>query len=184
MSRYPRLALLGLALLVGAVPPASAAENIDCALALIDQPVSEDVFSTYRAGGNVGEPLMKHAGDKLRGCVRDNGWTPTATESAMRVMFGEMLLQGQLRELDALGLPRAAVEASIDSFLAGLSPEDMRLFADGDLDDRHGQALVEKLLADGAVQEAQLSEKTGFLLGELAASRANIIIFRAEFARQ
>lgn len=184
MTRHGLVAGLCGALLLAIGQPARAADNLACATALIDEPLSAAVFATYRREGDMGAALIERAGEGFFDCAESGGWSDAATESALRVMFGEILTRGLAAEFVPLGVDVETLRASTEAFLAQLAPEARRGVANGEVSDDSGEALVYQLLNDKAVREDQLSGDIPRMIGEYAAARANAVVFTADFGTQ
>lgn len=175
-------AMLGAHLLVPA--QASAADHLDCALDLVDDSVSHKVFSSFRAGKNLGDALMSTRGSQIKACRQTNGWSAESMNSALRVVFGEILTSGSGRDLMAMGVPVDRLKTSIESFLANLSPDEQRMAADGDISEDLVAPLLFQLEADMVIALDALDEKKSAEIGGYLSARANAVYFRARFAAQ
>jgi hypothetical protein len=166
------------------VSPASAAENIGCATALITPAVRDHVFTAYRDNKNIGEAVMEQAGTGLIACRTAQGWSEAAMESALRALFGDILSSGILAELAQSGVDRDAMLRTMYAFLGLLSPDDQRKMADGTVSAEVATGLVQRVVDDGVVKAGQIDEKMAGRIGELASACANATVFRRAFARQ
>lgn len=175
---------IGLAMLLAVPPQLQAAERLSCVTGAIDPKLNNEIFKAYRAEKDLGEALMAKVGDKIAACAAANDWSAEALESAIRVLFGQILAQGVLADLTAFSVDAAALQASTDKYLATLPPDKLRQFADGELGDEQGHDIVKQLIGDEVVRLSQIDEKLGGLIGEYAAARANETFFTSEFARQ
>ncbi len=98
------------------------------------------VFEAYRKGGNIGQALMGLRLTEIQARVQANKWSGQATESASRVLLGEILAAGLRKEMTAKSLPAAALAAALASFVDGVGTDTARRAANGDMDredDRH-----------------------------------------------
>ena len=181
----PSFIMIGLAALA-ASSPAVAAENLACASGLIDAKTNDELFAAYRREEEIGEKIGDKVGKKLAACLLNHDWSEEATESAMRVVFGEILERGFVKEFAAFkGLSMDKLRTATDGYLASLPPEERRKFADGDLGNNSANIYVQTLLVQEAVPMDLLeNEAFGRLIGEFAAARANQTVFRAAFEQQ
>ena len=177
--------LIGLAALAVS-SPALAAENLACASSLIDAKTNDELFAAYRRNEEIGERLADKVGKKLAACLLNHDWSEEATESAMRIVIGEILERGFVKEFAAFkGLSIDRLRTATDAYLASIPPEERRKFADGDLGDNAAGIYVQALLVQEAVPIDLLENGAfGRLIGEFAAARANQTVFRAAFEQQ
>lgn len=179
--------LIGIAVLgvqMFAPVQARAADHLDCALNLVDDSVSHKVFSSYRAGKNLGDALMSVKGTEITACRAVNGWTSQSYNSALRVVFGEILSKGSGRDLNAMGVPVDRLRSSIETFLYNLSPDEQKMAADGDISDDLVAPLLLQLEHDMVIVLDALDEKKSAEIGGYLSARANAVYFRAMFATQ
>lgn len=179
--------LAGALLLLGAaLVPASAqaASNIECILSTRSDEVDTAVFAAYRKGSNIGETLMGLRLAEIQACIQNNKWSGQATESATRVLLGEILAAGLRKEMTARALPTGALTAALTSFVDGLGTEKARRAANGDMDQDVISTLVGKLMAENVLNSAQLSSNNGVVIGEYLSAYANISIYRQDFRAQ
>ncbi|MBO9670559.1 MAG: hypothetical protein J7485_08590 [Sphingobium sp.] len=78
---------LGAALLPA---PAQAADHLECILTARSDAVDAAVFEAYRKGSNIGQALLGLRMSEIQACVQTNKWSGQATESATRVLLGEI----------------------------------------------------------------------------------------------
>lgn len=164
--------------------PVVAAEHLDCALALRDASLDKAVFAEYRAGENIGEALMKERGQGFKACAAEHKWSGSATESAARILFGEILVAGVTQELIQFHLPVERLGAALAGFVTGQSPEAQRKLADGELDEATLTPLLEMLIDQRIVSEAQLTKEAGARIGEYLSAYANAAVYRKLFRTQ
>lgn len=173
--------VLGAALLPA---PALAAEHLECVLATRSDAVDAAVFEAYRRGSNIGETLMGLRMSEIQACVQTNKWSGQATESAIRVLLGEILAAGLSKEMTAKSLPAAALGAALKSFMDGTGADKARRAANGDMDKETIAELVAKLLSDHVLTNAQMSNDNGVVIGEYMSAYANMSVYRQDFRTQ
>lgn len=173
-----------LAMAMVAASPAGAAENIDCALSLADDQVSDQVFAAYRADTNVGEALMAARGEQLRGCATANQWSEDALTSSVRVLFGQVFSRGLLQEMQAVPLDGSGIMEATDAYLATLTAEQRAGVADGSADPGLVEALLERLAEEKLLPARELTDRDGRLIGELLSARANVISYQIAFVEE
>lgn len=175
-----------LLLLFCAIPaaPADAASNIECILSTRSDDVDTAVFAAYRKGSNIGETLMGLRLAEIQACIQNNKWSGQATESATRVLLGEILAAGLRKEMTAKALPTGALTAALTSFMDGLGTEKARRAANGEMDRDVISTLVAKLMAENVISSTQLSNDNGVVIGEYLSAYANMSIYRQDFRTQ
>lgn len=164
--------------------PVRAADHLDCALNLVDDSVANKVFASFRAGKKLSEALMSVRGQEIRACRTSNGWSADSLNSALRVMFGEILSKGSGKDLREMGVPVDRLKMTIEQFLASLSPDEQRMAADGEISDDLVAPLLLQLEADMVIMLDALDEKKSAEIGGYLSARANAVYFRAMFAAQ
>jgi hypothetical protein len=181
-----RRCLIGLAVALCAPQPAMAADNLTCASALLTDQVKVEIFKAYRADADIGEKANEILGKKIAGCMLMHDWSEEALESAMRYLFGDVLESGLMREF--VGKREVApdlLRRATDRYFGSIPEDEILKFADGETSDDAVAQLIQFVLADGAVSPLQIQDDAiGRMIGEYAAARANVIYFRAAFARQ
>ena len=176
-----KLALLGAALWG---VPSMAADHLDCALALRTPDLDKAVFAQYRAGGNIGEALMKERGSDFKACATTHKWSGSATESAARVLFGQILVAGVTQDFIERGLPVERLGAALAGFVAGQNPERQSKLAEGELDEATITPLLDTLTDLGIVTTDQLDKELGGKIGEYLSAYANASVYRMRFRTQ
>jgi hypothetical protein len=186
MTMRGRLGTVALLTFSAALFPAAAqaADHIDCILSLRNDTVDKSVFEAYRKGANIGEALVGMRLPEIRACVQTNKWSAPATESATRVLLGEILAVGLKKEMAANALPADGLTAALASFMNGVGTDTARRAANGDMDKETIGSLIAKLQAEHVVSDAQLSEKNGVLIGEYMSAYANSSVYRLDFKTQ
>ena len=164
--------------------PAQAASNIECVLSIRSEEVDSTVFAAYRKGSNIGEALMGLRLAEIQACIQNNKWTSQATESATRVLLGEILAAGVRKEMTAKALPTGALTAALVTFMDGLGTDKARRAANGEMDRDVISTLVTRLIAENVITTAQLSNNNGVMIGEYLSAYANMSIYRQDFKAQ
>ena len=177
-------ALVALSGLLLASAPVQAADNLECLLSLRSDAVDTFVFTRFRAGENIGEALMSQRSDGVKACREKNGWSDSATETAARVILGEILAAGAVKDMARLKVQVPRLIAAMDGFLAAQPSEKLKRFADGEIDEPSVQPLLTMLDSTGVVPEAQMNEDVGGRIGEYISAKANAIYYRAHFKTQ
>jgi hypothetical protein len=178
--------LIGLAVAFCAPQSAMAADNLTCASALLTEQVRADIYKAYRANEDIGEKANGLIGKKIAACMLMHDWSEAALESAMRYLFGGVLEDGLVREFT--GKRKVSFDLlmkATDRYFGAIPEDEIRKFADGETSDDAVAQLIQFVLADRAVSPLEIQDDdVGRMIGEYAAARANVIYFRAAFARQ
>ncbi|MBO9581104.1 MAG: hypothetical protein J7498_09460 [Sphingobium sp.] len=172
---------LGVALLPA---QAQAADHLECILATRSDAVDAAVFEAYRKGSNIGEALMGLRMSEIQACVQANKWSGQATESATRVLLGEILAAGLRKEMTAKSLPAATLAVALKSFMDSVGRGKARRAANGDMDQETITELVASLLSENVLTNAQMSNDNGVVIGEYMSAYANTSVYRQDFEAQ
>jgi len=171
------------ALALGFVAPAQAASNLDCMMKVIDTQVAANVFTAFKEGRNIGDQLFSDRGKEIIACRETNKWTDEVTEAAARVVFGDILSEGVAKEMKDSGFAVDKFRPVVDRYLANSTETAQVDMAEGRLDEKMVNDLLDHLTKEAGIKVEEKDEKTGGQIGAYLSARANAVYFRMAFAR-